>query len=578
MVQMLIEECVEQSILKALDGASNKEVMNTLLEHTDQRFRLFFMLGRWKELNDTLDEEQDDYVDADSDIEQDEVSESDPFRDLHLMNKLSGLLTKIRELAKTIRHHLQSDFEESDVNNYNISVDYQEAASGLINQSHLFHEIVASIMSDVKECFSYIQNGVLHCDQVGLPRSWSFSTPNRSEFLKSLRTFTGNNHHFYGRLLTPLVAEIKISGPFFVGDQREPQNNLLNLIDTLGIGHTAKHSSSESTSHIISELDRLDGILIVDNATQATRQDFIDLLSVIATNGHLEKVLIAFTHMDQVVGPNFADSEDRKRHVFRSLQSAVASLKETNNLGVIRDFEKILETRTFFFGNLHESSKKHAGSKNQQLEKLFLAMRKASRRADSINIPIPVYSLVDFEMCIEESTIILLKKWKSRLGLDYEEGIRKEHWATIKALCRRIGNKMCDSYKNLDPSGDFSRVLMTGISNRLENPISWISGSDDYVGQNVAINNLRQRISPGIQGLSRRRIISDQLADWKEALEINGSGSSIRRACQMDFMFHQAAPSILSPKSRISSSLRAEVIKIIETELTRVGGVLKTRA
>lgn len=577
---MLIEECVEKSTLKALDGATNSIVMDRLLEHSDQKFRLYYVLGSWKELNDGGDDEEYDHADAatTSDIKQDEVLESAPSNEQDCMINLSGLLSMIRKLAESIKGQLQSYCTEGVIDKYDSSDTFQEAASYLIGRSHLFHEVVALIMNNVRERFFYIEHGILDVDQTRLPRSWSYSTTNRRDFLKSLRPFTGNDHHYYGRLLTPLVAEIRISGPFFVGDLPEPQNNLLNLIDSVGIGHTASDSFSDATSHIISELDRVDGLLIVDNAAQPMQKEIKDLLSEIAANGHLEKVLIAFTHMDQLVDPNFADSIDRKRHVFRSLQSAVENLKKSNNLGVIRDFEKILDTRTFFFGNLNESSKKQTESKNKQLEKLFLTMRKPSRRADSTNIPIPVYSRSNLEECIEKSSILLLQKWKLRLGLEHEEGIRKEHWATIRALCRRIADSMCESYKNLDPSGDFSRGLMTSISNWLENPISWLPESGDYAGRNAAINNLRQRISPCIQQLSKHRSISQQLIGWQQALKLNGPGSSIRRACEMEFIFHRASPSIISPEAGCSASFRAEVIKIVEIELTRVGAKLEPSA
>ena len=83
-----------------------------------------------------------------------------------------------------------------------------------------------------------LSQGELRRSRQGWPQSWSFVSEDRGTFLKEVSRFTSNYAPLFGRLLTPLINGIRVSGPF--APSWSDAEHRLVLIDVEGLGHTPK--------------------------------------------------------------------------------------------------------------------------------------------------------------------------------------------------------------------------------------------------------------------------------------------------------------------------------------------------
>ncbi len=105
-------------------------------------------------------------------------------------------------------------------------------------------------------------------------------------------------------------------------------------------------------------------------------------------------------------------------------------------------------------------------------------MQLSSEPAELIDVA-PLYNIARLELALRDAADGFKDPWRGRLGLNYHEGIRKEHWGRVKALCRRIANRWDDEYNGLRPVADLVRQLQTSISLWLDSP----TGLDQAPGE-----------------------------------------------------------------------------------------------
>ena len=110
-------------------------------------------------------------------------------------------------------------------------------------------------MVEIEKRFELLPLGTLQKTRQSWPLSWSGEWPaqERAEFLRAISRFSSNYAPYFGRLLTPLVNGLRVSGPF------KPTWNggavpKLVLMDGEGLGHTPKSSSAVSTAQISSAM------------------------------------------------------------------------------------------------------------------------------------------------------------------------------------------------------------------------------------------------------------------------------------------------------------------------------------
>jgi ACT-domain-containing protein, predicted allosteric regulator of homoserine dehydrogenase len=95
--------------------------------------------------------------------------------------------------------------------------------------------------------------------------------------------FSSNQARDFGRLLTPLVNGIRVSGPF--KPYWAESGARLVLIDGEGLGHTPNSVATLSTN-VRKRLDEVDAILLVDNAQQPMQAAPVSAMKTIAATGN----------------------------------------------------------------------------------------------------------------------------------------------------------------------------------------------------------------------------------------------------------------------------------------------------
>ena len=137
--------------------------------------------------------------------------------------------------------------------------------------------------------------------------------------------FSSNYAPAYGSLLTPLVNGVRVAGPFSPDWAGAPPR--LVLLDGEGLGHTPKSSSSVSNS-VIRRIDAADAVVLVDNAVQPMQAAPLAALREVLKKGDGRKLVLAFTHFDEVKGDNLPTIADKAQHVLDSAQNALAAIGE----------------------------------------------------------------------------------------------------------------------------------------------------------------------------------------------------------------------------------------------------------
>ena len=305
--QTSTEECIVDACLAAFEGASGDKIADRFLNHRDQKFRLSYILGGWH--NASAQEDDEFSFDTETLEADEEDSGLSPAERAKNREVLEGLLGRISTLTTRVVQRLSNELE-SDLGKA-VGSD-REAAQQLIEENLAenedFCDLVQDVMDRIRERFDLIEDGVLERHPSGWPKRWQISGVDRGHFITQIRWFSSNYWPQFGRLLTPLVNGIRVKGPLFPSfTETDPR---LVLIDGQGLGHTPD-SSSSVTTHITKRFDSVDVILLVDNAQQPMQAAPLSVLRSVASSGHSEKLVIAFTHFDQIKGLNLRTSVEQ---------------------------------------------------------------------------------------------------------------------------------------------------------------------------------------------------------------------------------------------------------------------------
>ncbi len=84
-----------------------------------------------------------------------------------------------------------------------------------------------------------------------------------------------------------------------------------------------------------------------------------------------------------------------------------------------------------------------------------------------------MYDVANLVLAIQKATQEFHDRWKGMLGMGSVSAISKVHWATIKALTRRLGMFKKDEYGDLKPVANLIDFLQNHVSQFLSNPL-WL--------------------------------------------------------------------------------------------------------
>ena len=568
-----IEECVFNACAAVLEGDGEERIVERLLNHPDQRLRLSYILGGWKKRKATKEITSDDDWDfgggepAETPVPVGDVDAVPDADAVTHQERLQAYLARVNAIVETVAEPL---FDQLGIAFETAAPDDQDAALELIEpelgQSPLFSDLVNDIIDDILTRVDLVGAGTFGRKRSGWPVQWTFETDDRDEFIRQVRWFSSNYAPSFGRLLTPLVDGVRVSGPFaptFTDDL--PQ---LVLIDGQGLGHTADSSASVTTK-ITRRFAEVDVIVLVDNAEQPMQASPLAVLSAVGTSGHYGKLAVVFTHFDQIKGDNLPGPAEKRRHVMASVRNGVGSLKEVIGGGVANSLLRAVEHDAFMLGGLQWNTGKLPGAIKAELRRLVERCLKAVAPPKTPDAA-PIYNLLGLDFAIQAATQKFHDQWATRLGLAVRSNVPKAHWATVKALNRRVVFGL-DSYGSLQPVADVIRELQTQVSRFLDSPSKWTCEPADESEAQEALASVRQAVFSTLHDVARSRVIDEEQPQWNAAFDLRGPGSTFERAEEIKGIFDDAAP-VPGPAMKPNTVVFLNAVRTLVADAILVSG------
>ena len=580
-VRCAVDECLEEACKSVIRGQGDSGIAGELLEHSEQRFRLSYVLGSWQpetaHTTDTQQELEYEYEDEPSDVVTLDDNEAvDSTERADNAKRLAEFIERIKKASGTVREDiLRNNKDFAEMGNANQRQEWLDTFIDALYDNPEFSRLSLDIMDAILERFDLIEVGDFERSPTGWPILWYFTEQDRDTFLRQVRWFSSNHDQQFGRLLTPLVDGIRVSGPFHpsIGSLYD-DNRRLVFIDGEGLGHSAKEATSIST-RVTEKFSEVEMILLVDNAQSPMQAAPLELLRSVGSSGHAHKLGVVFTHFDQVKGDNLSSHSQKMNHVRASIGNAIDSLRDSLGVAVTEVLERQLTGNDFYLGGLDRPTDRIPSgfiSGKMGIRDLLDRMQKFAEPPEPIQLA-PIYSIAQLELALRDATDGFKNPWRGRLGLGYHANTPKEHWGRVKALCRRIANgSNKNEYDGLRPSADLVGQLQVNISRWLDNPSSWTTLPKDQEEEQAAINKIRRIVFTRVHTLVTERLISAHLGDWQTAYGFSGTGSSFERAHVMGNIYDLAAPSISSAMDAWMREFFKQITTIIEDAVEQSGG------
>ena len=421
--------------------------------------------------------------------------------------------------------------------------------------------------------------------QDGWPNSWTCELQDRKEFLKQLNWFTGNHYRQMGKLLTPLVERIRVSGPFYSMFDQDARDSKLVLLDGEGIGHSAREASSIST-RLTRRFSEVNCIALIENSSSPMQAASLALLKSVGISGHASKLAIVFTHFDHMQGDNLNSHMQKQQHAKASITNAIDSLIDTVGRSVVDDLESVLRRRVYFLGGLDRETDVLPIGYQKELQRLIQDMQSASvdnpiaanrsKQASSVprspNWPGTRNSLhssttpelkeidyQDFDRWLKNALIEFNARWNSRLNIrdshSRPHSYLPEHWARNKALSRRFALDLDNyEYNHLKPVAELIDVVQTAF-------VRW---SENLAHSPLATDRAKSALYDQLHKLVLELLVYDQHDNWEVAYWFRGRGSTRQRASLMSDIFGDAASVYMFQRSSGSKDTGRSLLPMVD--------------
>lgn len=575
-VRQYIADCVSTSASRHIQRAGRSEVTRRFLEHTDQQFRLSYVLGTATAIAASDNEDlTDDDADA-SPAAQDEPLISSEER-AAINAKVDAFIDRVETLADSISGEIEERIGSKVAE---LTTKDMDAFEELVEEELLghdeFHSLVDEILDDVESRFDFLPPETLERGRDGWPRIWQWSCTDRIAFIREVNRFSSNYAPNFGRLLTPLVEGIRVVGPFGP-TWRFPKMPKIVIMDGRGIGHTADSTSSVSTS-ITRRFEIADAILLADNAAQPMQAAPCAVLRSLAASGHESKLLMCFTHFDEVKGDNLLDLGAKKSHVLGSVDNAINAVGKVLGRDAEHSLRRLLPDRAVFLANIQKKlPEEKARFTTAELRRLVTLIEASTTQPEPLALK-PIYDVANLVLAIQRATQEFHDVWRGVLGMGTRSGVSPEHWTRVKALTRRLGLLHEDEYDNLRPVADLIRVLQTSIAQYLATPMTWVggeAGGEDNEERIRSVDAIKKQVFTRLHDLSTRRLLEERLSGWREAYEHRGTGSTRVRARDLVSLYESAAPVPNEMPARDANEFLFEIRELVGESIIAGGGEVR---
>ncbi len=575
-IQTNVEDCVLNACAAVWDKLPEDKVVDRFLHHPDQRFRLSYLLGSWRRnlatepAADEWDFGENNHATTAAAGSDEAVSGADAEA---LQARLVEYVGRITKLATSKADAISKELIPDP---HSASAEDREAAleifQGELFSDEQFHEIVHDVIDEALQRFEPLKDGEMtyRSSSSKWPLMWTYRTDDRTDFLKQMRWFSSNFAPSFGRLLTPLVDGIRVMGPLFPTFTNHQAKVV--LLDGQGLGHTPD-SSTSVTTHITRRFSEVDAILLVDNAEQPIQAAAQSVLRAVASSGNYNKLLLAFTHFDQVKGLNLPTFTDKRAHVLASVYNYLSKLKEVLNAPIVAAMERSIDDQSFMLGALDGPSTNLPRGVTAQLDKLIASVEKLVEPQPIPNAK-PQYDVSGLGFAVQRAADRFQKAWAARLGLTVGATLPAEHWTRIKALNRKISNETGVEYDSLRPVADLVGRITEEVANFLDNPIKWSQPPANADEAQLAIAPIRQIVFNRLHQLALQRLIDEHLSEWRRGLEHKGKGSAARRAVDIRGIYELAAPVPGTVNTAPAIEFMRGVRELVRAAVVESGGVM----
>ncbi len=572
-----VQECVVAacSALWAQPGLDDEKVADRLLTHRDLRFRMAYTLGSWSLAASGDSEAEDDgwnYGPSDeaTSVAGQTVDLPAGFNPETAHGVLVAFVQRIRELTSEALSGLKSDLGEDFTSLSTDDPTAQEWFEEKLQSLSGFDDLVNDVIDEIRLRFDWLETGTLHRGPSGWPVWWHTTSADREEFLRAIRWFSSNHGPLFGTLLTPVVDGLRVRGPFFPRLTAERPN--LVLLDGEGLGH-AKDAGAAVPIHITRRYPDVDVIVLVDSAKAPMLDGPTSLIRSVAAAGYQKKLVFAFTHFDTLRNQaNLGDFRSQKAHVMNALNQALVSLRQVVALPAIHALEREAEERTFILGFLDRLlTAENRGPAGEMIRLLDFC-----RRSIVVAPPPavhPVYDAVRLLFALQTGTRDFHDRWDSLLGFRRSVEVEAAHWATVKALNRRIVQQTNNGeYGKLRPVADLLARLSEAISKFLAAPDRWEPEGGTEQQREEAVARIQRTVWRLLDPFATDRLLSEARADWVTAFDFRGYGSTSKRARTIQGIYESQAPIPGEPlDSRAAAFMRA-VRRLVHDAIEAEGG------
>lgn len=574
-----LNECISEAILAAYRGATDTEILRKLLMHVNQRFRFNYILGNGP--LDSADDEDDDYEDDDETVAPVEADAADELINLEKTNHLlSCCVATVKSIAARHGNQIKAELGGTDEKDQRVVDElFEEELDRRLREDEEFHTASDSLMDDIELRFSLLDGqGTIRRNKQGWPESWLWQTDEREAFIKVVTRFSSNHAPRFGKLLTPLVNGIRVSGPFMPQWNNGEQPKLV-LLDGEGLGHTPRSVAAISTS-LNRRIECADAIVLVDNAMQPMQAAPVAAMREIITAGSASKLLLVFTHFDEVKGDNLPNASAKEQHVLASAENVLASIGEELGPFAERALRSRLKDACFFVGGidvpLNTEKKSHKRTINQ-LQALLTDIDAIVEKPAPVQAK-PIYDRMNLVLAVKNAADGFHDTWWPILGLTYKPGVTKEHWKRIWALSKRLATPgRVDEYDTLRPIANLRNQLRDRLYVLLQNPVAWEPSEPTDDDQKLQVfDEIANALSAKMQDLASRRIRAERMQEWQSAFNQAGRGSSFVRATIIgERIYDRAAPVPDATPSPDRNSFLHEVAAVVDGVCQEKGAELR---
>ena len=578
-VREYLNECISDAALAAVRGVDDAEVLRRILNHTNQRFRFSYVLGNGPKVasrSSDFDDEDEESEDEENFLSQEECGTIDMANTAELLAKT---VITLRGLTGRLSDGLRAQLEVSGDDDERVVEElFEEELDNLLRDDEEFHQVTDALMDEIEKRFDLLPPGKVRKTREGWPLAWNGEWPfeKRAEFLRAISRFSSNYAPYFGRLLTPLVNGVRVAGPFSPTWNGSEVPKLI-LLDGEGLGHTPKSSSAVSTA-VSRRIESANVVLLVDSATQPMQAAALAAIREVVATGNARKLIIAFTHFDEVKGDNLPNASAKVQHVLASAENVLTVFGEELGPYAERTLRQRLERARFFL----EDIQKPLGEATASGRRTISQLRKLLDCIDAVIEPPelaevrPVYDRMNLVLAIRSAADAFHEAWRPRLGLKHRPGFAKEHWTRVKALSRRFAMGWADEYDTLRPVADLRKELVERIYVFVQNPLRW-EGSEPADDQKQdCFDAFAENLGRRLLDVCTRRVRYERAVQWQDAYYKRGTGSTFVRARIIgDDIYEPAAPVPDVMPSPDRNQFLREIIEEVKKAAEETGAIFE---